>query len=270
MNACEQPFYPMSYFENANATPMDLDFEESQEKESPDLQERMLNVIGSTFKKVQKKSYITAFQESSKVGSLPEKMFIESKCFKKIILPVFSRRHIMIRPPFRHEFESLRFTGITNLKGLVKENSFFKDRSGKNRTILIIENMKKQILGAIYFFFKKVYDEGDLRYCFISSLNIDSEARRQGLGSLLLGCAILEGMENNCHSFSLTTTSSGAPLYAKFGFHLDWDLVSKNIWNGYSKDERIKEINIWLCPDLYLSTKSKNKRNKIKSIIRCL
>ncbi|PJD93110.1 MAG: hypothetical protein CK425_13030 [Parachlamydia sp.] len=103
---------------------------------------------------------------------------------------------------------------------------------------LVMHEIGGEILGAVrYQIFTR---ESSKKSCSLESIKIDDSQRRRGLGSLLFACMALDAKEKGWTHIKLTSTGELLIFYFKLGFGPERPLVSKETWEAYPSEIKLK------------------------------
>lgn len=195
-----------------------------------------IKTIRTTFDYIgAKKRYLSRVREICEAESIGILDFSLS-CLKKVIVPAFSEKNLIIRTPLPAEFErisdELHYCPEDELFDLIEKGGVGESQAESSRLLVVQkENRKNAIHGAVHFVFSKSEP-----ICHVISVQILPDWQRKGQGFLLLACVIIEAMEKGCSRISLINSIESASFYEKFGFYPD---SCKENWSQISKEERI-------------------------------
>lgn len=144
-----------------------------------------------------------------------------------VILPTLFAKNILIRPPLpsesddiMYEFRPYELAFLEQLKlfSAIQNEGLSIDLDRKRIFRVVVassSDVHKKIQGAIFYYISQKNNSS----CKIEALDIKDKHKSKGLGTLLMGHAILEAKQFGCRKIKLIPSYEGSFLYASLGFY---------------------------------------------------
>jgi N-acetylglutamate synthase-like GNAT family acetyltransferase len=197
-------------------------------------------------------AYLTACQQRNLQNPLERMRFVATLKksllpLKTVALPAFFNRNLVINKPLASDAltimkkfyaDNYTLNADETVPALIKNRGYLSKENSVHQMLILHSKKSQKIKGAIHY--RIDYEAKKALACYVYSLKVTTDKRRQGYGSLLLTYVIQDAKEKGCSAVRLKSSEGAFFYYVNLGFIVDTEEVeSYEQWNDSSNEEKL-------------------------------